>query len=248
MRRGLFAFAAFLTMAPSAQSEPFAAAITQDVVEVTSRFTGATVTVFGAVNAPSADDLDVVVAVESAPVNLTVHRQKRIAGFWFPADPVRFSGAPAFFTAASARPLDEITDPNTQDILGLDPADSAPWVVNEAAHGDVSAYRDALKRLKAVDGLYVLNPGGVDFPRPGLFRARVVLPANAPTGLYRVEAFLFRDGRLIARETSQLQVTKVGFERAVWRFAHGQPFLYGIACIVLALVAGWLAARFFSPR
>ncbi len=252
MRRALAGLAVSLLTCAAVRAEPFAAAITQDVVEVTSRFTGATVTVFGAVNdqrsQTRAGNVDVVVAVASAPVTLTVRRQKRIAGFWFPADPVRFAGAPAFFSTLSARPLNEITDPGTQLRLGLDPADGTPWVVNQAAGGDVTQYRAALKRLKAADGLYVLDPHGVDFPRPGLFRARVVLPANAPTGVYRVEAFLFRNGRLVGRETSLLQVTKVGFERAVWRFAHERPLLYGLASILIALGAGLAAARMFNPR
>jgi uncharacterized protein (TIGR02186 family) len=252
MRHALLGLALSLLMCATARAQPFAAAITQDVVEVTSRFTGATVTVFGAVNdqrGPTlAGNLDVVVAVASAPVTVTVRRQKRIMGFWFPADPVRFAGAPAFLSTLSARPLNDITDPATQLRLGLDPADGAPWVVNQAAGGDVTEYRAALKRLKAADGLYVLDPHGVDFPRPGLFRAKVVLPANAPTGVYRVEAFLFRDGRLIGRDTSLLQVTKVGFERAVWRFAHERPLLYGLASILIALGAGLAAARVFTQR
>jgi uncharacterized protein (TIGR02186 family) len=74
-----------------------------------------------------------------------------------------------------------------------------------------------------------------------LFRTRITLPANVPTGTYQVQVFLIQDGRVVSGQTTPLSVSKVGGEAVVFDFAHNQPALYGLIAIALALVAGWMA-------
>ena len=86
--------------------------------------------------------------------------------------------------------------------------DSVPLSVPGGAE-----YRQAFIRLKAREGLYAEDPGGVDFVDRGLFRAQVDLPVSAPVGRYRVEVLLFQDGKPVARRGRDLTIEKVGVER-----------------------------------
>jgi len=42
-----------------------------------------------------------------------------------------------------------------------------------------------------------------------------------------------------------LDVAKVGIERRLYDFAHLAPWLYGVVCVLLALLSGWLASVLF---
>ena len=66
-------------------------------------------------------------------------------------------------------------------------------------------------------------------------------PANVPTGTYKVEVYLLRDGRVVSAQTTPLIVGKIGLEADIFDFAHNYAALYGVIAILVALVAGWLA-------
>jgi hypothetical protein len=74
----------------------------------------------------------------------------------------------------------------------------------------------------------------------------VALPVNVSTGRYTADIYLFRDGEVISRDHSTLEVTKAGFEGVVHELAFTRPFLYGVLAVVLAMLAGlagWYAFR-----
>ena len=66
-----------------------------------------------------------------------------------------------------------------------------------------------------------------------------------PPGSYKVEAYLFRDGDLVAAQSSPLFVDKSGFERRLFTLSRQQPAIYATVAIILAVAAGWLAAYVF---
>ena len=57
--------------------------------------------------------------------------------------------------------------------------------------------------------------------------------------------FAFQDGRPVSVRDRTLKVEKVGFERALYLFAHERPWLYGLVSAAIALAAGWVASRAF---
>lgn len=220
-----------------------AAGVTEQLIAVTSSFRGARVTIFGV--APQRRQGDLVVVLRGPPAPVTVTRKRQAAGLWINADPVRFTDAPAFFAAMSAKPLAEIVPPRAFWELSLDPAVGPTLSGVTPADADRAAYRAALVRLKRQRGLYQENPRGLEVGESGLFKAQIALPANAPPGLYRVDVYLFRNRRLIATETASVIVSRVGVERAVHDLAIRQPLLYGLGVVALALLAGWGAALLF---
>lgn len=242
----------------SAQTEPPAvgsdlpAAVAEDQITVSSDYRGSYVTVFG-VNPDRRGRGDVVVVVRGPSQQATVMRKRRVLGLWVNGDPVRFSDTPSFFAVLSTRPLRSIVSPQTIWRYRLDPAASAQLASAVPAGADPSAYRAALVRLRRTQGLYQeyatrASPErrtGLTTYQGGLFRAVVRLPHNAPIAQYYADAFVFREGRLISSQRIPISIERVGVERDIHDLATNTSWLYGIATVLLALAAGWIAALLF---
>lgn len=246
---------------PPAAEQPFvAAALTEAEVRVGSDFRGATMVLYGAVYAPSAEPPDVVVVVRGPVRPVRLIRKAPVAGLWLNSRPVVFEGAPGFYMAASTRPLSRIADFGTLRRLGLGVdhlrIDAPEEARTETRYGvrdvvvsrlgeDYLDWRRAVVRLKEKAALYDVDPEGVRFVDRGLFRAEVVLPAGAPIGRYETQVWLFQDGEPVSLRTRELNVEKVGLERWLYRFAHEQPWVYGLLSVLIAVGAGWGASALF---
>lgn len=246
---------------PPPADQPFvAAALTETEVKVTSGFRGATMVLYGAVYDPTAAPSDVVVVVRGPQRPIRLIRKVRVAGLWLNSRPVVFEGAPGFYMAASTRPLSQIAGFGTLRRLGLGvnhlqfeaPAEERTEtrygvrdVVVSSLGEDYLDWRRAVLRLKARAHLYDVNPRGVTFVDRGLFRAEVVLPAEAPIGRYETQVWLFKDGQPVSVRTREIKVEKVGFERWLYRFAYDMPWLYGLISVAIAVASGWGASAVF---
>jgi uncharacterized protein (TIGR02186 family) len=107
-------------------------------------------------------------------------------------------------------------------------------------------FRSAVIDLKERQRLFQEQDDGVTFIGRSLFRASVDLPVNVPIGRYTAGVYLFRDGQLVSKNQSTLEVNKVGFERLVYLLAFRYPFIYGLLAVVVAVVTGligWVAFR-----
>ena len=54
-----------------------------------------------------------------------------------------------------------------------------------------------------------------------------------------------RDGIKISEENTNIFVRKSGFEARIYSFAHNYSAFYGVFAIILAILAGYLAALSF---
>ena len=240
-----------------------AAALTDAQIKVDTRFSGASIVLYGAVFNPTDTPTDVVLVVRGPDETIRLVKKTRHNGVWLNSRPVVFEGAPGFYMTASTRPLADIADFGQLRRLGVgvdhlrinapEEASSVTRygvrdVVISRLGEDYLDWRRAVIRLKETAGLYKSNPQGVDFVDRGLFRAEVELPATAPTGTYYAEVWLFQEGAPISVSNMTLTVEKVGLERRIYQFAHRQPWLYGILCVLIAAGIGYLASRIFRNR
>ena len=230
--------------APPARAEPVVADLSKYVISIDSGFTGTDVLLYGAVE----DEGDLVIVVRGPTEHVIVRRKERVAGIWMNRDTVEFDDVPAYYTVASNRPLEEIAQLNFRalhqiglDALRLDAVGDLPADV-------VAPFREALIRNRVRDGLYSNDVGTMKILSNRLFSATLHFPANVPEGSYRAEVFLIRDGAVISAEQTPLFVNKSGFQWQINHYAHAQPELYGLAAILVALTAGWLAAAVFRKR
>ena len=227
--------------ADAAGDDALAIDLSENLVGISTGFTGASVLLFGATNG----DGSVIVLVRSPNSSVVVRRKSRVAGIWINSDELTFDDAPGFYHAAASAPLEELLpeDLRRTHQIGADNIDFKPHAF--LSPDEENAFRAALIRNKQRSGLYSKRDGRVTFLGNRLFRTRLELPANVPTGQYAVEVFLVNNGQIVDRSTTKLSVRKVGLEAKVTEFAFEQAPLYGIIAVLIALIAGWFAGFVF---
>ncbi|WP_367716267.1 TIGR02186 family protein [Nitratireductor sp. GISD-1A_MAKvit] len=225
--------------------------LSTDQVAITSDFSGAELTIFGALD--NADPLiarqgryDVVVVLEGPPRSVTVRKKTRVAGMWINTEAMIFKNVPASYSMALTRPPQDITAPDDYrrlalgaDNLHLQPldADGEPRTIEE--------FTQALRERKEAQGLYSVRVGGVRFLSQNLFRASLRLAPNVAVGTHRARAYMFRNGVFLRETSAQLTIRKAGLEQRLYRFAHENSLLYGIVAVIIAIVTGWLGRLIF---
>jgi uncharacterized protein (TIGR02186 family) len=245
MKRALLL--AGLLLAAPARGEDIVSGLGQDVIEITSNYTGSTIVVFGTVERPQAlVNRDIVVVVRGPGSEMTVRRRDRIAGIWVNRDAAKFSGMPAYYYLASTRPLAKIAAPQTLARYGIGVENLKP--TDTYSHHNPAPFRQAALRHLEKSRLYTEAPGSIDFLSENLFRTHVPVPANVGRGQYNVEVYLFRDGNVISAQSTPLFIDQTGLERGLFNFAHGNPFGYGLAAVFMALVLGWLSSLLFRRQ
>ncbi len=223
-------------------------------VAVTSTFSGTEVVIFGAVDnsrqsSAESGTYDIVIVVEGAPAPVVSRRKARVFGIWRNTDSVTFDDVPNFYAQVSTRPADDFASNELQqeNDIGFShlrmQARQSPENWRTAA--EIRSYRNAIVRIKTREKLYVHVPYGATFIGRSLFRATVVLPGNAPVGLFETRVYLFREGQLISKYVDRLNLEREGIERQLHAFAFGQPTLYGIATVLLAMALGLGATAIF---
>ncbi len=229
---------AILTLSASSRANTLVADLSQHLVGITTGFAGADVLLFGAVEGHG----DVVVITRGPERPAVMHRKSRILGVWANTASMTFERVPSFYAIASSRPLEEIAPATVlaRNEMGVERLRLA--LARAKASPNVAAeWRAGLIRNFQKSGLYTNSVRNVTFLGNRLFRTRITLPANVPTGTYQVQVFLLVDARVVSAQTTPLSVSKIGGEAVVYDFAYNQPAMYGLIAIALALMAGWFA-------
>jgi uncharacterized protein (TIGR02186 family) len=225
--------------------------LSTDRIAITSDFSGADLTIFGALDNPDIltnrqGRYDVIVVLEGPARPVTVRRKDRVLGVWMNTEAETFVNVPVSYSIATTRMPQDITEPSNYrrlslgpDYIYLEPADKTAGLFT------IEEFRSALRRRKLETGLYNLRVGGVQFLSQTLFRATVSLAPNVPVGTHRARAFLFKNGVFIRETSASLAITKAGFEQRVFRAAHQNSLLYGFMAVGLAIVTGWIGRIVF---
>ena len=247
----LRALALVLALAiPAKAEETFVTGLSTEEIALTADFTGSELFVFGAIRRdapidPDADPLDIVITIKGPPNPLTVRRKERRFGIWINTESVDVRDAPSFYAIATTGPLREILT-ETQRLrfqIGMDQA--VRKVEGHPTLEDTSSFTEAVVRLREKQELYEVLDGEVSLAEETLFQTRIAMPANIVEGSYRAEFFLVRERRVISTTETEIVVQKAGIERWIFNLSRQQPLAYGIMSVLVALLAGWLAAAAF---
>jgi len=255
----LLLVAAMLVSANTASAQPggFRERIEADVssrqIGIESDFAGIQVVVFGAVDhsqqRSAEENLYDVAIVIRGPNEPTVVRQKdRVVGLWVNQAAKVFTDVPQYYAALSTRPLNEIAQQQAlkEHQIGFE---NLRFKLAEAAAPPTTeeeeAFRRALIRIKEDQNLYQERDFAVAFISRSLFRATVSLPANVPVGVYDVEIFLFKGGDLLDTHQTELRIEKQGLERFIFNLAFQNSLIYGLAGVIIAIIAGLAASAAF---
>lgn len=249
--RGVLALGFALALAASARAETLVTTLSTNQVLINSTYTGEDIVVFGAIERDArtiarSGPYDVVVTVRGPRRDFTVREREKVGFIWINRTQRHFNNVPGYLAVLSSRPLTMVaTLPLRQRMrLSID-AMLTPDNLTSSMVVRESRFRAALRRLEEREGRFIENDRGVTFLTPTLFRARIPVPATAPTGQYEVEVQVFADEVPLARMTDNFEVVKTGFEQRMAIAAREHTFLYGFATGGLALLFGWLASVLF---
>jgi uncharacterized protein (TIGR02186 family) len=245
MKRALLAL--LLLLALPARAEDLVSGLSQDTIQITSNYTGTDIVVFGAIEQPqNTQGRNIVVVVRGPDEPMTVRRRDRIAGVWVNSDAARFEGLPAYYYLASTEPVARIAPAAALARYGIGLQALRPSAIG--SHHDPEPFRQAAIRYHQRTGLYTESPGSIDFLSESLFRTRVPVPAGVSRGQYNVEVYLFRDGEVVSAQSTPLFVDASGLERRLFNMAHDAPFSYGLACVFMAMLLGWVSSVLFRRQ
>ncbi|NKB49470.1 MAG: hypothetical protein GKS02_08910 [Alphaproteobacteria bacterium] len=225
---------------PSDRS-PLVADLSEDLIAITTGFTGTEVLLFGATDGAG----DVIVVVRAPESQVVVRRKGRVAGVWINADSLTFDMVPGFYHVAASRPLADLLPATVLQDEQIGAVNLSVAPVTSAPQAEVTAFAAALIRNKQRVGLFNPELGEIRFLGDRLFRTQVQFPSSVPTGEYTATIYLVANGAIIDRTDTTLQVRKSGFEANVFEFANQNPSIYGLLAILIALAAGWFAGIVF---
>ncbi|WP_052464108.1 TIGR02186 family protein [Methyloceanibacter caenitepidi] len=235
---------------PGTSHERVLADISTREVAIQSNFSGIEIIIFGSIDfsdarMPTRGKYDVIALVRGPTEPITIRRKTRVGGIWVNGPSATYPDAPSFYAVLSSRPVRAIASNDTLKELDIGLSE-LNFGRETAGSPQEQSFESALIRLMEERGLYTEDDSGVVFIGRSLFRSTVALPTNVPTGRYRVEVYLFRDGTLASKTKGSLEVNKAGMEATIYNLAFHQPFLYGLLGIAIAVLAGlmgWFAFR-----
>ena len=236
--------------AQTAPKEEVQSDISTREISIQSNFTGIEILIFGSVDffsTPSPEKAvhDVIMVIRGPSQPIVARRKERVAGLWVNGESRVFPSVPGFYTVLSSRPFRAIAPEETLKTLGAG-FKNIDFGVDSAGDAADETFRSSVIRVKQRAGLFQEHDDGISFIGRSLFRGTVDLPVNVPIGLYTADVYLFRDGQLLNKNESTLQVNKVGFERLVYLLAFRYPFIYGMIAVLIAVLGGligWFAFR-----
>lgn len=250
MIRLLALLMAFLMVVP-AHAERLISGISNDTIQITSSFAGERLTFYGTIAPDIGADASTVTGSYQVAIVILGPTQDRVSrkktnnfGFWINTEEVEFKNFPSYFHVLSSRRLLDITDIVTLNENYILP-ESHALVPNRAGFLKTLNFGRELIRLMSEEGLFGVQENGVVFMSNNFYSAQLLLPSSAPPGPYIAQTYVFKDGQVVVRKSEGFAVRKIDFERFVALSAVQYPLLYGIACVILALITGWLGGVLF---
>ena len=243
MMRGVFAIMVLLfgLAAPmQAQASDLTLDIAQRQIDITTGFNGSFLHVYGVRENAG----DVIITISGPKRHKIVRKKGNVAGIWMNVDAMKFRHVPVYYDFASSMESVEALPSAllSEYMIGLDALRFQPDVRDEP-EDEVVNFQEALIRNSQRQGVYPLRAQPIEMMENGLFKAQFYIPANVPTGDYKVQAMLVRGGDVVETRSLDLTIGQVGMSANIYQFAKDSALFYGLCCVLIALSAG-LGATF----
>ncbi len=227
------------------RAERVVADLTSHHISVEFDFSGADLTLFGAVEDTAlhaAGKPDIVVTIAGPKDSVRVRMKENFAGVWINGASKLLHNLPSYYHVISNRPVSKITDAETSRLLrfGLD---DVP--LSEFSGDQFDEFAQAFVRLKKRRKHYAASSDGITLIGKSLFRGELRLPADVQTGEYVAKVHLLRDGKLLSQYDTRFQIKKEGVESWIYNTAQDHSLLYGVLAVLVALASGLGASYIF---
>ena len=245
--RVLIALALMLAALPL-RAEEVVLGLSKNQISINTTFDGSEILLFGAIKRDRAipdGELGVIVAIAGPSQAVNVRRKERRFGIWVNVDAVEVDAAPSFYAVATSGPLADLLT----EVEDLRHRISIPRAIRSVGAptsvSDAQTFTEAVIRIRKANGAYKIEEGAVDLAEETLFQTQIDLPANLTEGAYATRIFLTREGQVVSRYETVIDVRKVGMERWLFALSREQPILYGLMSLAIAIAAGWGASAAF---
>lgn len=249
-RRFLLLVLLALTPTLALATEEVVLGLSSDKVAITTSFDGSEILIFGAIKRqepiPQGPPLQVIITVAGPSEPVTVRRKSNWFGIWINTDMVEVDQAPSFYAVATTAPMTDVISniENLRERISINHAIrsvGAPSNIDDAA-----SFTDAIIRIRENADLYQRLEGQIVLDQQTLFRTAISMPANLTEGSYTTRIFLTRNGQVISKYQTAIDVRKVGLERWLFILSRENAFLYGLMSLAIAIAAGWGASAVFN--
>jgi Putative transmembrane protein (Alph_Pro_TM) len=232
---------------------PLTVKVSPTVVTMGTFYGGAKVRVEGTTVAGSS----LVVAVRGADVTEVFNKVGRVGPIWVNTGKVSISGVPSVCLLYSSCPVGNCLCRSELDRCELDAAALKKRIKVKPQHQSEEIVAEDFLKLKVRQGKYQMGGGGVQIgegdPAGSVpYSLEFVWPKTAAPGNYAVRVFACRGNMVQESLEVPLRVQEVGFPALIVFLARDRASLYGIICIVVAMLAGFgidfIVSRIFKKR
>lgn len=206
--------------------------LTKDHVDISTRFTGDEITLFGAMSVPG----QVVVKVSSPSQPVAIEEKGKIGPFWLSTAKYDVDHIPGLYFLLSSAPMEKLLPNAQRRQYGLDLAYAIKAMQVTPMPKDIGHFRKALLTLKEARHQYAVDDKAVKIHGQHLYSTTIRLPPQLPLGTYNVEIYLVQNGQVVATDHQRINVAEVHMERWVSDVADNSSWLFGIS-FTLAIMA-----------
>lgn len=244
--RGLLLIVWLSTVTWAAKGQDLVTTMSDRVIEISSNFSGRTITIFGALSTPlqsasHTHPLSIKMTLLGPDEAIQVRKKHRIAYIWVNTEKQIFAHTPSFAALLTSKNLDRGVYETAQSELF---ARLAPQLSQQEAQSD--SFATQLIRLRRKQNHVQIKAGAIELLSPTVFVARIELPTTIASGTYLVTTEIFTNTRYLASSVDSFDVRKSGIERFIFEASSDVPWAYGLATLILALFTGWLGSVIFK--
>ena len=214
-------------------------------IELSTRFDGTSLLVFGALS-PEIDNTSLLVEVIGPSASVDITKKVQIWGIWVNKKIAQFQDIPSFYKISISNPehpiLKEIEYQKLKSIFyDFLEINSTP----EDGNG-VEQYYHEFTRLKKKLGKLSIFEEKINIIDKKLFSYKVNLPKKIHPGLYKIKMTLIdQQGIELSKSEQSVKVSKVGIQEFLSSNSKNNPVFYGLFSVIIALFLGFSAAQLF---
>lgn len=192
-----------------------------DKIKVQADFSGAELTLFGALDRDIVKRDKIFILVEGPKKTVALWQKQSVAGVWVNGNKKLFENVGGFYFLGSNKAIDKTQRNEVLKNIGK------------------AQEKEKIERLLTKRNLFYAMDGKVEILGKRLFKVKINLPRTAPIGKYSVRIMHFSANKLIKQIELPLVVNRTGWgQRLVW-LAQEWAFFYGLFAVVFALLIGW---------
>lgn len=205
---------------------------------------------------PAPEGSQIVIKVVGPDRDFRLNKAGKVFGFlWAPVSHGSVHSLPGVYALLSSTKVAAALSPEERqaaslfpDFLELRRLGKISFQEKRGRDEEEALAQDFLRgliRLLQEKGLYRQDEGAVRIAG-GEFQSRLLLPAEAPLGEYRVSAYTLKEGKARLMGGGSFTVGTEGAAAWLTRQAHDNPIFYGIIAVLIALGAGAFVGLIFQ--